>query len=294
MELDPEDASGIHHAARVNLLQTAREQLAIPRLTLRPAGLAAVKQGTASNEWVQRVAFSPDSQTLATAHASGLVRLWNIEDGRERARPLEHKGQIRALTFSPDGRQLWVGVWAGKSQLWTWDLASGRPVGAPADYPGPIAAVPPRWSGNRGASRHQLRAVLDRVTGKPLGPVLVNPKHKSSAVRMAFSPDGRSLAVGESNDSEPGVSRAALVWDVASGKQRFETGLHEGYHIYTIAWSPDGKTVATGGHDENGPVLGRHNRGAEGRAAQNVFAGCITSVQPRRDDHRGRGLAADQ
>ena len=34
-----------------------------------------------------------------------------------------------------------------------------------------------------------------------------------------------------------------------NGKQRFETGKHNGYHIYAIAWSPDGKTVATGGHD---------------------------------------------
>ena len=44
-------------------------------------------------------------------------------------------------------------------------------------------------------------------------------------------------------------SRAAVAWDVETGKQRFETGQHYGYHIYAITWSPDGKTVATGGHD---------------------------------------------
>jgi len=251
MELDPENASGIHHAARVNLLQTAREQLSIPGQTLRPAGLAAVDQGKASDEWVQKVAFSPDGKSLATAHASGLVRLWNVADGSERISPLKHKKRsIPALSFSPDGQELWVGILDGNSQVWTWDLTSGSPKGAPVERQGTIWQFRP--DGKAIAMRVGVNAVqvIDRMTGKPLGPVLVDPKHQSGAFAIAFSPDGRSLALGESNDSEPEVSRAALAWDVESGKQRFETGKHNGYHIYAIAWSPDGKTVATGGHDQ--------------------------------------------
>ncbi len=251
MELDPENASGIHHAARVNLLQTAREQLSVPGLVLRPAGLAPVEPRKASAEWVQRIAFSPDGKSLATAHASGLVRLWNVADGSERIPPLKHKRESLlplSLSFSPDGKELSVAVPTRPSQIWTWDLISGKPLGAPAEFQGQFVAFRP--DGRAIALRVGLSAVrvIDRVTGKPLGPVLVDPKHQSGGFDVAFSPDGRTLALGESNDSTDG-SRAAVAWDVETGKQRFATGEHYGFHIYAITWSPDGKTVATGGHD---------------------------------------------
>ena len=252
LELDPEDAAGVHRAVRVNLRDTADLQLAVPRLTLRPAGLKTVEYGQASKEWVGRVAFSPDGQTLATAHRSGLVHLWNTADGRERMPALEHNGLITALAFSPDGRQLWVGVMPDKlpARLETWDLATGRQVGSPASYPGMISAFRPDGGAIAVHLYTNAVRVFDRATGKPLGPKLVDPKHESGPSDIAFSPDGRSLAISESNDSEPGVSRAAIVWDVQSGKQRFETARHDSYHIYAIAWSPDGTTVATGGHDK--------------------------------------------
>ena len=194
------------------------------------------------------------------------------------------KDTFRPLAFSPDGRQLWVGVWAGTSQLWTWEVASGRPVGTPADRPGMIRAFRPDGQAIAMQVGTSAVQVIDRVTGKPLGPVLVDPKHRSGGLDIAFSPDGQSLAMGESNDSEFGVSRAALAWDVNSGKQRFETGKHDGYHIYAIAWSPDGKTVATGGHDRTVRFWDGTTGALKGAAAQHVFAGRIAPVQPRRED----------
>ena len=165
---------------------------------------------------MQKIAFSPDGQILATAHESGLVRLWNMEDGRERVPPLVQKRGISALAFSPDGRQLWVGV---QSQVWTWDVASGRPVGAPVNIPGMIVVFRPDGQAIAARVGSSAVRVFDRTTGKPLGPVLIDPKHRSGAFDVAFSPDGRSLAMGESNDNEPSVSRAAVAWDIESGKE---------------------------------------------------------------------------
>ncbi len=250
LELDPEDASGIHHAVRVNLRQTASEQLAQVRHTLRPAGLKPVEPEKASDEWVQHTLFSPDGKLLATAHASGRVRIWDLADGRERVAPLEHQGRITTLAFSPDGTQLWAGVLGRGSQLWTWDVRSGRALGAPVDFPGIISEFRPDGQALAVHPRFNAVQVVDRITRKPLGALLVDPNFKSnSPSELAFSPDGQSLAAGQSDDSQAGESRAAVGWDIASGKERFQTGKHDGYHIYAIAWSPDGKTVATGGHD---------------------------------------------
>ncbi len=247
LELDPEDASGIHHAVRVNLRQTALEELALPRLTLRPAGLKPTQPGEASDEQVVQAVFSPDGKTLATAHNSGRVRLWNLADGHEQVFTLERVRWISSLAFSPDGSQLWVGA---AFQLWTWDVRSGRAVGKPVNFRGFISAFRPDGQAIAIHAAWNTVQVLDRLTQKPLGPPLIDPNWKSRGNSpVAFSPDGKSLAAGQSSDYQPGVSRAAVFWDIATGKERFQTGKHDGYHIYTVAWSPDGTTIATGGHD---------------------------------------------
>jgi WD40 repeat protein len=52
-----------------------------------------------------KVAFSPDGKTLA-ASCYDIVKLWDIESGREFANLEGHVGYISSLSFSPDGRLL--------------------------------------------------------------------------------------------------------------------------------------------------------------------------------------------
>jgi WD40 repeat protein len=63
-------------------------------------------------------------------------------------------------------------------------------------------------------------------------------------VRVAFSPDGKHLAAGDS-------TRAAIrIWDVASGKSLRTLEAPAGA-IFRVAYSPDGKHLASHGHDES-------------------------------------------
>ena len=60
--------------------------------------------GQASNA---RVAFSPDGKILAASSSSDdVVKLWDVETGRELAGLEGHRGYITSLSFSPDGRLL--------------------------------------------------------------------------------------------------------------------------------------------------------------------------------------------
>jgi WD40 repeat protein len=78
------------------------------------------------------LAFSPDSQTLASASRDGTVRLWDVQSRRSLGAPLRaHRAPVTSVAFSPDGLSLasadargLVRVW--NSILWSRDVKSLR------------------------------------------------------------------------------------------------------------------------------------------------------------------------
>ena len=70
---------------------------------------------------VSRVAYAPDSGTLATASSDNTVRLWNVSDlarPHPLGPPLRHRGEVYAVAFAPDGRTLATGGAGGQGFLW--------------------------------------------------------------------------------------------------------------------------------------------------------------------------------
>src|SRR5262249_34218828 len=100
-----------------------------------------------------------------------------------------------------------------------------------------------------GSEQRGIVRLYDAASGKELRQFR---GHKASIFRVAFSPDGKTLASGgmgvllglRGGEEEFEVTPVRL-WDVASGKQRFQFGdPHE--YVHALAFSPDGKTLATG------------------------------------------------
>ncbi|MBI2929023.1 MAG: protein kinase [Verrucomicrobia bacterium] len=75
---------------------------------------------------VEKLAFSPDGQTLASAGWDGKLGLWNVKKRRNLDLLRGHKGHISTVAFSPDGRT--VATSSMDTTVRLWNLATRREV----------------------------------------------------------------------------------------------------------------------------------------------------------------------
>jgi WD40 repeat protein len=70
------------------------------------------------------IAISPDRNTLASADASGKVKLWNMTTGAELRQISAHTGIAYALAFAPNGK--WLASVGSDRALRLWEVDSGK------------------------------------------------------------------------------------------------------------------------------------------------------------------------
>lgn len=75
------------------------------------------------------VAFSPDGSRLATGHERGLVRVWDVQSGKEVLTLGDHQADIvTSVAFSPDGRHILTTGCCLYAEALVWDARSGAHV----------------------------------------------------------------------------------------------------------------------------------------------------------------------
>jgi WD40 repeat protein len=205
---------------------------------------------------VWTVAFSPNGKTIAigikTGATSGTTYLWNLVT-REYAALPSPQGFAQSTVFTPDGKTLVTATNMGITYLW--NLASRKnPVPLTPDKSGDARAVAlnPRNPGNIAVGDSNGNVYLwslatDQLTASWHDPSIsttVNPAEPSVGVlAAAFSPDGKTLVVGDSTGH-------VYLYSPATDQPTAHFTDPDSGGVFGLAFSPDGNTLAVG--DGNG------------------------------------------
>ena len=221
--------------------------------------------GHADNSRFKALAFSLNGKTLASANSDGTVRLWETDTGEQQFILTQHTSKISAIVFNginntkpldSDGKtnqntvtnktltslslskhQVYATVWNinTAAEIITDIIDNRDDTSEVALSPDGSLFVTRDIIGNR----NNVVRLWDAATKRFLT-TLGGQEEGSFQPELAFSPDGKLLAVSSRKDN------TIQLWDIPSRRTVCRLEGHT-TNVYSVAFSPDNKTIVSSG-----------------------------------------------
>jgi WD40 repeat protein len=206
---------------------------------------------------INTASVSPDGTLVAAGSDDGMLRLWSTTNGQVAQTLFDPQmsaiggtkfhSPVRAAAFSPDGKTIASGSYAG---VIIFDTQTGTTVRRylATSMTSAIVFSPDGASVAVASAGIQLDPKMMgtvQIINPNTGNVVITiPNIVGGATALAFSPDGKSLAMA-------GTTGDVIVWDTTTGQEKghFDSASVSGNNDYAraVAFSPDGMTLVTGG-----------------------------------------------
>ncbi len=245
-KLRPDAPAGVVAIVRKMMAKQPHERFQTPGQVADALGFFAKPRSPAAPPGWRAENVAPSSQTpppLRDNHLgdTNVVRVQHaapaktpglyVDEPKELA---EHKGPVRSVAFSPDGRHALSG--GDDHAVYVWDVLGAKKVRRLQGHTEAVRCVAFGPDGRTAVSGGGDRALFlwDVETGQ----LLARFKGQTAAIATAaFSPDGKFLLTG-------GTDQALHLWDVAARRYlRQLGGVVRGRHydaIEGVAFAPDG------------------------------------------------------
>ncbi|TMC98783.1 MAG: WD40 repeat domain-containing protein, partial [Chloroflexi bacterium] len=196
---------------------------------------------------VQAVAWSPESNRVASGAIDKTLQVWDAFSGEHVAIYRGHTDVVKTVAWSPDGQSIASG--SADSTVRVWDVATGKQKYV---YRGHKASVNSLvWSPDSqriasGASDKTIQ-ILDAITGNHR---YTYRGHTDTVSSVSWSPDGKLIVSGS-------WDKTVQVWHAETGAIVYT---YSGYNvqaaqvnpakgvlpdlIFAVAWSHNGKRIA--------------------------------------------------
>jgi WD40 repeat protein len=188
-------------------------------------------------QYVQALAFSPDSRWLVSGSEDGTIRVWDVATGALHAHLTEHRGGVNSVAYSPDGARLLSASDDDSILVWdtaTWTVERALPWHqcsvSEAQFAGPHCVVSAAGDGSV------------RLWSVGSGESLFEVRHREWANALAASPDGLFALVASTDG-------AVRVWDLCEQRVAHTLNGFLGPGVVAHAvWSADGRRAYTASH----------------------------------------------
>lgn len=228
---------------------------------------------------INDLALSHDGKLLASAGNDGLLRIWNMNDGKPVTMPIEHGTPMASLSFAPDARELLVLSADGSAKLWQWQPGvSSRVVGQGLA----VVEFLPDGKSLLLVNKSGGMSVVSRATLEPLSSLMNNAQTvsdvaiaKSGKFALVPSRDGNlrwwdlarsqlantpmktsspqtvvALHPGDTVGATGGEDGVVTLWNLTTSELAVPTPIRHDAGITQLQFSPDGRWIATASEDK--------------------------------------------